>query len=98
MMMIKLFFVEIIILLLIKFFSPKRQFFVNFTIYHFVSLIFFYILDLLGKMPTKVWFIRQVHNNIQIDENIEKRQITRYKQTKEKNYFKMKFDLWQIIF
>jgi hypothetical protein len=35
-------------------------------------------------MPTKFRFIRKVHNNIQIDKNIEIRQITRYKQTKEK--------------
>jgi hypothetical protein len=60
----------------------------------FFPLMFFYILDLLKKMPTKVQFIRKVHNNIQIDKNIETRHITRYKQTKgKKNYSKMKFDL-----
>jgi hypothetical protein len=41
--------------------------FVNFIICHFVPLIFSYIHDLLGKMPTNVWFIKKVHNKIQID-------------------------------
>jgi hypothetical protein len=35
-------------------------------------------------MCTKVRFIRKVHNNIQIDKNIETTKITRYKKTKEK--------------
>jgi hypothetical protein len=47
-MMVKLFCVDIII----------------FIICHFVSLIFFYILDLLGKMPMKVQFIRNDYNKI----------------------------------
>jgi len=33
----------------------------------FCSVNIFYILDLVGKMPMKVWFIKVVHNNIQID-------------------------------
>jgi len=71
---------------------------------------FFYILDLLGKMPMKIWFITKVHNKIQ--SNKEKqwkgvKQTTRYKQTskrckvnnkilidKKKYDFQMEVDLW----
>jgi hypothetical protein len=53
----------------------------------FFPLMFFYILDLLRKMPTKVQFIRKVHNNIQMDQKKKNwkgvKQITRYKQTKK---------------
>jgi len=72
---------------------------------------FFYILDLLGKMPMKIWFITKVHNKIQ--SNKEKhwkgvKQTTRYKQTlkrckinikilidKKKYDFQMEVDLWR---
>jgi len=60
--------------------------FVNFNICHCVSLKKIYILDLLGKMLMKIWFIRKVHNKLQIDKEKKHwkgvRQITRYKQTK----------------
>jgi hypothetical protein len=39
---------------------------------HFVPLISFHILDLLNKMPMKVWFIKKVHNKIYIDKWILK--------------------------
>jgi hypothetical protein len=49
----------------------------------FFPLIFFYVLDLLGKMPTKVWFIIKVHKKIEIDKRKKKRkgvrQTTKYK-------------------
>jgi hypothetical protein len=39
---------------------------------HFVQSIIFYFLELVGKMSNKVWFIRKVHNNIQINNFFEK--------------------------
>ncbi len=74
----------------------------------FFPLIFFDILDLVGKMPMKVWFIKEViHNNIykkkknikrvyrkQHDTNRQKHQ-KGAKQTTT-NGFEMEFDVWWI--
>jgi len=58
---------------------------------HFVQSIIFYFLELVGKMSKKVWFIRKVHNNIQINNFFEK------VQEKQQQNSKLKFDIWQII-
>jgi hypothetical protein len=38
----------------------------------FFSINVFLILDLVNKMSMKVWFIKEVHNKIQIEKNIER--------------------------
>jgi hypothetical protein len=45
----------------------------------FFSINMVYIIDLVGKMPTKVWFIKSVHNKIQIDKAIERVQDKQHK-------------------
>jgi hypothetical protein len=45
-------------------------------------------------MRTKVWFIKEVHNKIQINKNIDNK---RCKTNNQKNDFELKFDLWWII-
>jgi hypothetical protein len=57
------------------------------------SINIFYILNLLGKMPTKIWFIREVHNKMQIDKNIERVQDKPQDQNKTKTILK-----WNLIY
>jgi hypothetical protein len=44
-------------------------------------------------MPTKIWFIREVHNKMQIDKNIERVQDKPQDQNKTKTILK-----WDLIY